>query len=165
MQRRINVDITSWHLCHVASTSVQRDGDNITSHQRRCNVMALHRRWFDVALATYVVSYCFTYLWSLINSLTSLQLSDMSTWLNWCFSIFFLRLKGRNCKSQYTRVWFLCSVCHLIVLIICVYFLWKHLKQFPNNDKADINVWLYIWNDYFQNLLSSNGSNSKYEKL
>ena len=52
MQRRINVNITSWNLCNVASTSVQRDDIDATSHQRRCNVMTLHRRWFDVALAT-----------------------------------------------------------------------------------------------------------------
>ena len=55
----------TWRKCLVGSTSIRhdfhatshrrrfkRDDVNATSHQRRCNVMTLHRRWFDVALAT-----------------------------------------------------------------------------------------------------------------
>ena len=38
LQRRINVDITSCHLCNVASTSVQSDDVNATSHLRCTDV-------------------------------------------------------------------------------------------------------------------------------
>ena len=55
MQRRINVDITSWHFCNVATTSVQRDDVNATSHQRRCAPTLIRRCPGDVCPLGFIV--------------------------------------------------------------------------------------------------------------
>ena len=44
----ITVPAGTWRKYNVVSTSMQRHDVNITSSQRRCNVMTLHRRWGDV---------------------------------------------------------------------------------------------------------------------